>query len=238
MFGNWFSCRELFEIFSLYQPFLTPKLINRQPAKPFSNSIPHLCKAMISIQVDNEVEVRQLTPKDAQPLYKLVEANRSFLGEWMPWVAETKSAVDTGNFIQRETDRYIEGKAIAGGIWYNGELCGTCGFNRIDSNHLQTEIGYWLNEPLQGRGIVSRACQGLINFGFQTFKILRVEIRCLEGNFRSQAIAERLGFKLEGVLRNAEIRHDGIPHNLLIFGLLREEWRVQIWRRTEEDSIT
>lgn len=191
---------------------------------------------MITIKIDSAIELKQLTPEDALALFELVDSNRPYLAEWMPWVDGTRSVLDSQNFINKETERYINGKAMACGIWYKGKLCGTCGFVKIDYDHLGVEIGYWLAESHQGKGIVTRACQGLINFGFQTFRILRVEIRCLSGNLKSQVIPEKLGFKREGILRQAEIRHDGIPFDLVIYGLLRSEWHNQIWRKLKEDE--
>lgn len=51
----------------------------------------------------------------------------------------------------------------------------------------------------------------------------RIEIRCADANVRSRAIPERLGFKLEGVLRQALCRHLQI-YDDIIYGLLKEEW--------------
>ncbi len=53
----------------------------------------------------------------------------------------------------------------------------------------------------------------------------RVEIRCSTENSRSAAVPERLGFKLEGTLRQAEVLH-GRAHDFLIFGLLAEDARL------------
>jgi ribosomal-protein-serine acetyltransferase len=58
---------------------------------------------------------------------------------------------------------------------------------------------------------------------FSELVLDRIEMRIKEGNSRSKLIPERLGFKLEGILRRSEYLR-GIPYDVLIYGLIREEW--------------
>ena len=58
---------------------------------------------------------------------------------------------------------------------------------------------------------------------FDDLAFNRIEIRCSAENLRSAAIPQRFGFKLEGHLRQAEMRN-GKLHDFLIYGLLASEW--------------
>ena len=88
----------------------------------------------------------------------------------------------------------------------------------------RTEIGYWLAEPQQGRGIMTRACRRFIDYLFDDVKLNRVEIRCATENDRSRAIPKRLGFKEEGVLRQVQMIHDRLVDHA-VYGMLADEWR-------------
>src|SRR5262249_17747318 len=109
------------------------------------------------------LEVRTLTPDDAETSFALVDANRERLRPWMIWEPQTKSPDDTRSFIVRclasETD--IEGN----GLWLDGRLAGGMGL-RIDPGDEAAEIGYWIGGEFEGRGIVTRACRRFFDFAF------------------------------------------------------------------------
>jgi ribosomal-protein-serine acetyltransferase len=86
------------------------------------------------------------------------------------------------------------------------------------------EIGYWISAKFEGNGIITHSCKALIAYAFNELKLNRVEIRCATENGRSRAIPERLGFKLEGVLRESEWRHTRF-YDMAIYGLLQNEWK-------------
>lgn len=72
----------------------------------------------------------------------------------------------------------------------------------IDAYMQTAELGYWIDEEAEGRGVVTRACARMIEHA-ESVGVRRLEIRTAVGNSRSAAVAERLGFEREGVLRQA-----------------------------------
>ena len=75
----------------------------------------------------------------------------------------------------------------------------------------------------QGKGIVTRAARAVVDYSFNELGLNRVEIHCAEGNRKSRAIAERLGFRQEGVLRGSGLLYDRYV-DMVIYGMLKEEW--------------
>ena len=63
-------------------------------------------------------------------------------------------------------------------------------------------IGYWVRRQFEGQGLVTEAVGAITRFAFETLRAQRVEIRTDDRNDRSWRVAERLGYRLEGVLRN------------------------------------
>ena len=164
-------------------------------------------------------EVRLLEPGDAEKVFELVDAERERLREWMPWVDATLGPADTREFI--EHDRAAE-DLDALGIYLDGSYVGGIGL-RVDAMHRDAEIGYWIASAHEGRGLVTRACDELIDYAFTELGLHRVTIRVAPSNARSRAIPERLGFTEEALLREAGRTALGY-HDLVVYGLLEDEW--------------
>jgi ribosomal-protein-serine acetyltransferase len=152
-----------------------------------------------------------------------VDANREHLRPWMFWVDDTRTVSDSEIFVRKALEGFARGTEIHLGIWVDGQLAGILGANTIDPVKCYAEIGYWLGERFQGRGIMTRSVRALIDYLLGERRLNRVEIRCAASNRRSRAVAERLGFRQEGRLKRASPARDEFE-DLLIFGMLAEEW--------------
>jgi ribosomal-protein-serine acetyltransferase len=157
---------------------------------------------------DGDLELQLLEERHAVELFGMTDENRSYLREWLPWLDSTQTVADTRTFIQSQVAAFAKGTALTLGIWRDGALVGTIGLGAIDRINRMTMIGYWLDAGEQGRGTMTRACSALVDYAFRELDLNRVEIHCATGNSRSCAIPERLGFTLEGVLRENEWLYD------------------------------
>lgn len=82
------------------------------------------------------------------------------------------------------------------------------------------ELGYWLGEPLWGRGLMTRAVTLVVSFGFEQLGAQRIQSYVYDWNPGSCRVLEKNGFELEGRLRRAVCR-DGRWGDCLAYGLLR-----------------
>jgi ribosomal-protein-serine acetyltransferase len=176
---------------------------------------------MLGIRVDDEVFLRLHEERNAPELFQLVEQNRAHLRPWLPWVDATTSPEDTRRFIREMLLRLVDGKEYGFDVLYQDKLVGAIGL-RIESDAKEAEVGYWLSEQAQGRGVVSRATRALVRFSFIDLGLNRVVIKCAKDNVRSRAIPERLGFTFEATLRGREMR----GQDQLVYSLLRSEWEA------------
>ncbi len=153
---------------------------------------------------DGELVLRTLESADAPALFRLIDADRARLGRWLPWVEETRTEEDTVRFIADAADERRRRRSLVVGILVDGTLAGTLGLHYLDWFDRSAELGYWIAAPLEGRGYVTRAARCMLEVAFGTAGLHRVVIRCAIDNARSRRVAERLGFRVEGLLREAQ----------------------------------
>ncbi len=177
---------------------------------------------MFCSKVNTRTELRLIVPADAGKLYGLIETNREYLRRWHPWVDNVRSMDDTGKMIATWQQQNARKRGFCASILFDGHLCGVIHHLNVDWPNRWTALSYWLSEVHQGQGIMTTCCQAMIAHAFNEWKLNRVTIECATGNTRSRKIPERLGFKLEGVVRAVEWLHDGYADHA-IYGLLRLE---------------
>ena len=147
-------------------------------------------------------ELRPFEPSDAPELFALIERNRDELARWLSW-AHRKTLKDTLEHIERIRAAEAEQSAVERAIVVEGRIVGTAGLARIDWGNGCAEVGYWLGQEHQGRGLMTSAVAVLVNHAFDSLQLNRAEIRTDVLNHRSRAVAERLGLRYEGTLRQA-----------------------------------
>ena len=85
-------------------------------------------------------------------------------------------------------------------IAFNDEAVGGCGIHQETAQfRCNAELGWWLAEEYWGRGIVTRVAAALVEFAFADSEITRIYAPIHAGNTRSMRVAEKNGFRLEGV---------------------------------------
>jgi ribosomal-protein-serine acetyltransferase len=177
------------------------------------------------LAVSDECQLRLLGPTDAEELYRLIEANRAYLARWMPWAAG-QTLGSTREFIALTRRQAAADDGFQAALVCKGAIIGMAGFHSVNWSHRSATIGYWLDERHQGRGLMTLAVRTLVDHAFGEWHLHRVEIRAATDNRRSRAIPERLGFRAEGVQREAE-RIAERYNDLAVYGLLAPEWVQQ-----------
>lgn len=180
-----------------------------------------------NLKVDEDIDLRLLEEKHARDLFALVDRNRDYLRPWMVWVDDTRSVEDTRKFRRAALCRFQEKKGLQAGIFFEGRLVGVIGYNKIDWPGKSATLGYWLGASFQGRGIMTRACHAMLRYAFDELRLHRVEIQAAVENTKSRAIPERLGFKHERTVEQAQWLNDHFA-DYAVYGISAEEWRRRV----------
>ncbi|MDR0271594.1 GNAT family protein [Paenibacillus sp.] len=86
----------------------------------------------------------------------------------------------------------------------SNEIIGSCGYNTLDFGNGKAEIGYDIAKSFWGRGYATEAVSSLLDHGFSSLKLNRIEAKVDPGNVNSMRLLQKLNFTFEGTLRQYE----------------------------------
>ncbi|BDU40981.1 GNAT family N-acetyltransferase [Vibrio nigripulchritudo] len=177
---------------------------------------------MFTKEIDKDIQLALVQPSFAANYLRLRNENLEYLSKWLAWPPHCDSEEDFLNFVRSSLKSYAEGESLSCAILFQGELVGNASVFNIDNNLSKAKLGYWIAESAQGNGIVTRVCQTLIDIAFDDYQLEKVQLHAAEENKPSRAVAERLGMKLEGIIRRNENLNGRIVDHA-IYGLLKSE---------------
>jgi len=175
------------------------------------------------LRVDDDLHLEKVKLSHAELIFNTIEQNRQYLRRWLPFVDQTRTTDDSRKFVKMLLSDQEKNRNEVFTIWYKGKFAGLAGFKEMDYINHKTEIGYWLAEDMQGRGIMSKTVWKMIDYGFRNLNFNRIQIKVATGNAKSAAIPARLGLVFEGTERNGEYHTDRY-FDLQVFSILKSEW--------------
>jgi ribosomal-protein-serine acetyltransferase len=173
-------------------------------------------------EINRHLKLEAINLSMAPVIFETIERDRNYLQPWLPFVASTLKLSDTEAFIRGISAQPQNRKDEIYAIWFKDEFAGLIGFKDTDWINRKTELGYWLAEKMQGKGIVTACAEKLIRYTFQKLKLNRIQIKTAVGNSKSAAIPKRLGFVFEGVERAGE-KHNQNYLDLEVYSLLKTD---------------
>ena len=100
-------------------------------------------------------------------------------------------------------------------------VIGQLAIKNIDWTIPKAELGYFIDQAHEGKGIVTEALQIVIQYAFADLKMNKLFLRTLVGNVGSQKVAEKNGFIKEGILRKEFKSGNNKLEDVVYYGLLR-----------------
>lgn len=175
----------------------------------------------MKIEVDGNIELRLLSIDYVSEMFNIIDSERDYMRTWLPFVDRMRSVADCEIAIKRLANG--DNKQFC--IFEKDKFVGLVGFKNTDMDDRKTEIGYWLSQYAQKKGIMIRSVSSVIDYAFNELNINRILIKAAVGNKQSRAIPEKLGFVQEGIEREGELLVDNKYTDIAIYSLLRREYK-------------
>lgn len=178
---------------------------------------------------NDRVEIRPILPTDFSQIVNFFTENADYLEAYNPAMTpELQTETYWRRHLVRSRLYWETGHLLNLGIFLTDKsekLIGCIEIRDIiKAPYNCCEIGYSIDKRLAGQGYMIEALAIVLGWLFGNLNIHRVHARYVPGNKRSEKLLEMLGFKQEGLQRNAIQTSDG-RKDLILSGLLVDEFR-------------
>ncbi len=156
---------------------------------------------VVNNQLTGSVRIRPLDISDAPELAEAYVANRGYLQPWEPvhpdgfyTVGGQQDAVDRCLAVQADSRGFfwvlVDGPSIVGRVSLS---------NVVGGAFLSSDVGYWVAEEYQGRGLASAAVEVVSNVARESLGLHRIQAGTVVNNVASQRVLERCSFTMIGL---------------------------------------
>jgi RimJ/RimL family protein N-acetyltransferase len=167
--------------------------------------------------------------EDAAGVLKLANENHDLLIREFAQIAALRNRAQAASFISEKCEQRNAATTFCYGIWQTGTEDGPMGQIQVKNVAWEipaAELGYFIIEARQGNGYGTEAIRAILRVAFKELEFERIFVRILPTNRRSLALAKKLGFQPERVLRRAFRCGLGELHDVHYLSLIRGECRA------------
>ena len=150
--------------------------------------------------------LRQIVPADAEEIFAFSRGPET--GRDAGW--KPHETLEETRLIMQEI--FLEQESVFGMVLKEtGVMIGSVGLidDQLRENDSVRMLGYALGEAFWGKGFMTEAAGAVVTYGFEEMHLDLISATCYPANVRSGRVLEKLGFRYEGTLAQAERRYDG-----------------------------
>jgi len=167
----------------------------------------------------------RLEPLSHKHIDGLTEAVKD--GElWKLWYTFIPSPADMGKEIDRRLGLQAAGSMLPFTVFdVDGKIAGMSTYMNVDAANRRVEIGStWYARRVQRSALNTQCKLLLLTHAFDKLDCIAVEFRTHFFNHQSRRGIERLGAKLDGILRNHQIATNGTLRDTVVYSIIASEW--------------
>lgn len=167
--------------------------------------------------------LRPFTSQDAGAVHRLASARE--IADTMISVPHPLDRATAEGWMTRAAEDFAAGRAV----WFavtragDGVLIGSMALKKIDWEHRQASLSYWIGVPFWGQGYAGEAARRVVRFGFEELDLNRIYAFHMVRNPASGRVLAKAGMQPEGVLRQ-RVRKWGVFEDVVMQAVLREDW--------------
>lgn len=163
--------------------------------------------------------IRVARPGDGPAFNETIMESTKELAPWLGWVTPAPTLEQSENSCRRAYARFLMNEDLMVFLFDKGTgmLIGGSGLHGPDWSARKFEVGYWCRTGHGGHGLITEAVQTLSDYALRELAANRVFLSCDDQNVRSWKLAERAGFRLEGILIRERLNLQGHARNTRIY---------------------
>lgn len=171
----------------------------------------------------NACELKIISKEEYNEYFALISNNRNRLKNYFPKTIHSVQNLEQAQKHLIKVIQKFENKEIYPfGVYKKETLIGWISIKNIDWRIPKGELGYYIDEINQGKGIIGSAVKEIIKFAFENLKMEKIYIKTGIDNIGSKKIAIKNGFQQEGILRSEFRLNNGELIDIIYFGKLRD----------------
>ncbi len=175
-----------------------------------------------------DFQLRPFRASDEAQFVMAVRESMATVGLWMPWARPDYNIYDAREWFARCAATMEEGTAYDIGVFSpdGRDLYGGVAINQIRREDNLGNLGYWIRQSCQHRGLAAGAATMMACHGFHALGLTRLEIVAVETNLASRAVAAKIGAEFECIARNRLILR-GRPVGAAVYSLVPESFSAR-----------
>lgn len=161
-----------------------------------------------------------------EQFYQLLSSNHNRIKESFPKLTSSNSSLaESKEYIEQKMLDFENKLFFSFGLWLKDTetLIGYLAIKNIDWSISKAEMGYFIDQIYEGKGMVTEALQILISYAFDELKMNKLYLRSLQNNIASQRVAEKNGFLKEGILRKEFKSGNDQLEDVIYYGLIQSD---------------
>jgi ribosomal-protein-serine acetyltransferase len=170
-----------------------------------------------------DIGIRPFHEHEAEAFVEAVRESIPDLAPYMPWAHRDYSLDEAQSWIDDTRGSFDACTKHEFAICDRDDLLlGGVGINLRNDLHRTANLGYWVRSSASDRGVATTAARAAAVFGFKSLRLQRLEILVVVANAASLRVADKLGARREGVLRN-RLRIYDQPLDAVMHSLVPED---------------
>lgn len=178
----------------------------------------------LSLTLQNQIVIlRPLQQSDEELLWPIAQEKEL-------WIYGLKDLSEPGELAKYITSALKDNAAGIAAVWVvidaaTGRVAGCTRLAEISWKDERGQIGWtWIGKDFQGSGLNKAMKFEILQYGFETLGLNRIELKADERNLQSRKAIEKLGATYEGTLRSHMKIKDGFIRNTVFYSILKSEW--------------
>ena len=149
----------------------------------------------------NGLSIRKYQPGDVPGIVEAVQESVATVGAWLDWCNKGYRAAEAQAWITHATESWDRGDNFVFAVSdaTSGDYLGGVGLSRLDHDAHSANLGYWIRQSYQGRGVGTQAARLAVGYAFEVLKLTQIEVVCGAANRPSRRVAEKTGARFQGL---------------------------------------